>query len=165
MLAVVLATVIGRGRLGVVSAPGGASAALTDVLQLVLDLRQPAAQLRVLRLQVGDPLLEGGNEGQDGGLGLGWDRLPQRCGDRWSRSHTLYYDASVQMVRPWDGSSCQNSLTVTDDLPGEIRCTACLLRHQIFLARSKITDRLFSYRLEKNPGTLDVPARGRRDRS
>jgi hypothetical protein len=29
---------------------------------LVLDLRQPAAQIRIHRLQVGDPLLEGGEE-------------------------------------------------------------------------------------------------------
>ena len=39
--------------------------------KLVLDLRQPAAEVGVLRLEVGDPLLQGGDVGQDGGLGLG----------------------------------------------------------------------------------------------
>ena len=42
--------------------------------------------------------------GQDGGLGLRRDRIPERCGDRRSRSHTLYYETSVQKVRTWDGS-------------------------------------------------------------
>jgi hypothetical protein len=39
MLAVFLAAVIGGGRVGVVTAIGGALAALADVLKLVLDLR------------------------------------------------------------------------------------------------------------------------------
>jgi hypothetical protein len=47
----------------------------------VLGLRQPVAQIRILRLQVGDPLLKGGDEDQDSGLGLGWDRAPEG-GDR-----------------------------------------------------------------------------------
>ena len=92
-----------RGLSGSSAAVGGAFAALADVLELVLDLRQPAAQVRVLRLQVGDPLLQGGDQGQDGGLGLGWDRVPERCGDRRWRNHTLYYEASVQRVRPGCG--------------------------------------------------------------
>ena len=63
--------------------------------ELVLDLGQPAAQVGILCLQVGDPLLEGGDEGQDGGLGLRRDGLPERCGDRRSGGHILYYDAFV----------------------------------------------------------------------
>ena len=39
MLAVFLAAVVGGGRVGVVTAIGGALAALADVLKLVLDLR------------------------------------------------------------------------------------------------------------------------------
>src|SRR5262245_2595091 len=72
--------------------------------QLVLDLRQSTAQVGVLHLQVGDPLLEGGDEGQEGSLRLGWDRVPEWCGDWRLRNHTLYYEAAVQRVRPWDGS-------------------------------------------------------------
>ena len=73
-----LAAVVGARAVGFVTAMGGAFATLTDVLQLVLDLRQPAAQIRVLRLQVGDPLLEGGDEGRDGSPGLRRDRVPER---------------------------------------------------------------------------------------
>ena len=72
--------------------------------ELVLDLGQPAVQVRVLRLQVGDPLLKGGDEDQESGLGLRWDRIPEKCRDRRWRSHTLYYEVSVQRVRAWDGS-------------------------------------------------------------
>jgi hypothetical protein len=78
---------------------GRAFAAPLDVLELVLDLGQPAAQVRVLRLQVGDPLLKGGDEDQENGLGLRWDRTPERCRNRRWRSHTLYYEVSVQRVR------------------------------------------------------------------
>ena len=41
--------------------------------------------------------------GQDGGLGLRRDPVPERCGDRRSSSHTLYYETSLQKVRTWDG--------------------------------------------------------------
>src|SRR5262249_17957378 len=105
VLTVFLAPAGGGGGVGGIAARDGASAALVDGLQLVLDLRQPAAQLRVLRLQVVDPLLEGGNEGQDGGLGLGRDRVPERCGDRRWRNHTLDYDVFVQKVRSEDASA------------------------------------------------------------
>jgi len=100
----VLTAAVGARVLGSVAAMGGAFAAPADALQLVLDLGQPAAQVRVLRLQVGDPLPEGGDEGQDSGLGLGWDRLPEGCRDRRWRSHALFYEASVQRVRASDGS-------------------------------------------------------------
>src|SRR5206468_45619 len=76
------ASAIGARRLGRVTALGGALTASADVLQFVLDLGQPAAQVGVLRLEVGDPLLEGGDMGQDGGLGLRRDPLLERCGDR-----------------------------------------------------------------------------------
>jgi hypothetical protein len=81
---------VGARPLGRVTARGGALTAAGDVLQLVLDLGQPAAQVGVFRLQVGDPLLEGGDMGQDFGLGLRRDRVPEGCGDRRSSSHTLY---------------------------------------------------------------------------
>src|SRR5262245_47800652 len=90
-LAVFLAPAVGAGGVGVIAAVDGASAALVDGLELVLDLGQPTAEVGVLRLQVGDPLLQGGDEGQDGGLGLGWDRVPERCGGRWWRDHALSY--------------------------------------------------------------------------
>ena len=104
VLTVLLASAVGARPLGRVTALGGALTAAADVLQLVLDLVQPAAQVGVFRLQVGDPLLEGGDMGPDGGLGLRRDRVPERCGDRRSRSHTLYYETSVQKVRTWGGS-------------------------------------------------------------
>jgi len=104
VLAMVLTSAVGARAVGLVAAMGGALIPLTDTLQLVLDLGQPAAQVRVLRLQVGDPLPEGGDEGQDSGLGLGWDRLPEGCRDRRWRSHALFYEASVQRVRASDGS-------------------------------------------------------------
>ena len=88
VLTMSLAAAVGSRAVGLVAAPRGALAALMDGLQLVLDLRQPAAQVGVLRLQVGDPLLQGGDVGQDGGLSLGRDRIPERCGDRRSCSHT-----------------------------------------------------------------------------
>jgi hypothetical protein len=99
-----LAPAVGAWTLRLVAAPGRAPAALLDVLKLVLNLRQPAAQVRVLRLQVGDPSLERGEMGQDGGLGLGRDRVPERCGDRRWSNHTLSYDAFVQKVRSEDAS-------------------------------------------------------------
>jgi hypothetical protein len=68
VLAMSLAPAVGARVLRLVAAMGGALAALTDVLQWVLDLGQPAAQVGVLRLQVGDPLLKGGEEGQNSGL-------------------------------------------------------------------------------------------------
>jgi len=58
VLAMFLAPAVGARALRFVAATGCAFAALTDVLELVLDLSQPAAQVRVLRLQVGDPLLK-----------------------------------------------------------------------------------------------------------
>jgi hypothetical protein len=106
MLAVFLAAVIGGGRFGVVTAIGDAFAALADVLKLVLDLRQAAVEVRVLCFKFGDPLLQGGDQGQDGGLGLGRNGVPEWCGDRAWRTHTLYYEASVQRVRPGVGSGC-----------------------------------------------------------
>ena len=86
--AMLLAAAIGARAVGLVAAVGRAPAAPPDVLELVLDLGQLAAQVRVLRLQVSHPLLQGGDLGQDGGLGLGWNRVPERCGDRRSRNHT-----------------------------------------------------------------------------
>src|SRR5262249_49111845 len=97
-----LAPAIDARAWGVITAMGGAFAALADVLDLGLDRRQPPAEVGVLRLQVGDPSLERGDMGQDGGLGLGSDRVPKRRGDRRLRNHTLYYDAFVQKVRPQD---------------------------------------------------------------
>src|SRR5262249_37433326 len=92
VLAMFLAPAVGAWTLGLVAALGRAPGALLDVLELVLNLRQSAAQVRVLRLQVGDSSLERGEMGQDGGLGLGSDRVPERCGDRRLSNHTLYYD-------------------------------------------------------------------------
>ena len=106
VLAVFLAAVIGGWCFGVVTAIGDAFAALADVLKLVLDLRQAAVEVRVLCFKFGDPLLQGGDQGQDGGLGLGRNGVPEWCGDRAWRTHTLYYEASVQRVRPGVGSGC-----------------------------------------------------------
>ena len=61
---VILASAVGVRLPGRVTALGGALTASADVLQLVLDLGQPAARGGVLRLQVGYPLLEGGDMGQ-----------------------------------------------------------------------------------------------------
>jgi hypothetical protein len=105
VLAVFPAAAVSAGGLGNLAAVDGASAALADGLQLVLDQSQPAAEVGVLRLQIGDPLLQGGDVGQEGGLSLRWDHVPERCRDRRSRNHTLYYEASVQKVRSWDASS------------------------------------------------------------
>jgi hypothetical protein len=99
VLTVLLAPAVGVRPLSRVPALRGALTAPADVLELVLDLGQPAAEVGVLRLEVGDPLLEGGDMGQDGGLGLRRDRVPERCGDRRSSSHTPYYETSVQKVR------------------------------------------------------------------
>ena len=117
MLTVLLASAVAARPLGRVTALGGAVTAPADVLQLVFDLGQPAAQIGVLRLQVGDPLLQGGEMGQDGGLSLRRDPVPERCGDRRSSSHTLYYETSVQKVRRWDGSGRPNT-------PSSMRRTA-----------------------------------------
>jgi len=100
-----LASAVGARGIGVLAARDGASAALTDGLQLMLDLRQSAAQLHVPRLQVGDPLLEGGHEGREGGLGLGRDHVPKRCGDRRWRNDTLNEDVFVQKV--WSGDASE----------------------------------------------------------
>jgi hypothetical protein len=78
VLTVFLAAAIGARAVGLVAAMGRALAAPVDILQLVLNLGEPAAQVGVLRLQVGDPALERGDVGQEGGLGLLWDRLPER---------------------------------------------------------------------------------------
>ncbi len=86
MLTVLLASAVGARPLGRAPAPGGSLAVAADVLQLLLDLGQPAAQVGVLRLQLSDPLLEGGDIGQDGRLGPGRDPVPERCGDRRSSS-------------------------------------------------------------------------------
>ena len=86
--AVFLASAVGARSRDLVAAREGALTALPDVLQLVLDQRQSPAQVGVLRLQVGDPSLERSNMGQDGGLGLARDCVPQRCGDRRSSNHT-----------------------------------------------------------------------------
>ena len=106
MLAVCLAAVIDVGRCGVVAAIGGPFAALMDVLKVVLDLSQPAPQVRVFRFQLCDPLLEGAHDQQDGGLGLGRNGVPERCGDRRWWDHTHYYEGAVQRVRPANGSGC-----------------------------------------------------------
>jgi hypothetical protein len=45
-------------------------------------------------------------------LGLGWDRVPELCGDRRLRNHTLYYEASVQKVRSWGGSGRPKSRSI-----------------------------------------------------
>jgi hypothetical protein len=89
VLTVLLASAVGARPLGRVPTLRGALTAPADVLQLVLDLGQPTAQVGVLRLQVGDPLFEGGEMGQDSGLGLRRDPIPERYGDRRSGSHTL----------------------------------------------------------------------------
>jgi hypothetical protein len=49
--------------------------------------------------------------GQDGRLDLGRDAVPERCRDRWSSSHTLYYETSVQEVRSGDGSGRPKTLS------------------------------------------------------
>jgi hypothetical protein len=125
VLTMFFTSAVGARAVRFVAAMGGAFAKLTDGLQLVLDLGQPAAEVGVLRLHVGDPLLQGGDEDQESGLGLGWDRVPEGWWDRRLSCHTLYYDASVQRVRPCDGSGrrknpeqqATNRLTVT--LPGQ----------------------------------------------
>ena len=117
VLAMVLTSAVGARAVGFVAAVGWAFATLTDVLQLVLDLGQPAAQIRILRLQVGDPLLKRGDEGQECGLGFGWDRVPEGWGDRRLSSHTLYCETSVQRVRPCDDSGSQK-------IPNSTRRTA-----------------------------------------
>jgi hypothetical protein len=61
--------------------------------------------------------------GQDGGLGSRRDRVPERGGDRRSSSHTLYYETSVQKVRPWDGSGRPKT-------PSSMRRTAYQLRER-----------------------------------
>ena len=103
VLTVLLASAVGGRPLGRVTAMRGAPTAPADVLQVVPDLGQPAAAVGVLRLEVSAPLLEGGEMGQDSGLGLRRDPVPERCGDLRSSSHTLYYEASVQKVRTCNG--------------------------------------------------------------
>jgi hypothetical protein len=61
----------------------------------MLDLGLPTAEVGVLGLEVGDPLLQRGDMGQDGGSGLRRNRVPESCGDRRSGSHTPYYEAAV----------------------------------------------------------------------
>jgi hypothetical protein len=75
VLTVLLASAVGVRPVGRVTAMGGALPPPTDVLELVLDLGQPAAQVGVLRLEIGDPLLEGGDMGQDGSLCLRRDPI------------------------------------------------------------------------------------------
>jgi hypothetical protein len=62
--------------------------------------------------------------GPDGGLGLRRDRVPERCGDRRSSSHTLCYETSVQKVRTWDGSGRPKT-------PSSMRRTAYQLRRML----------------------------------
>src|SRR5262249_58782896 len=82
-----LAPAVGARARGFIATMGGAFAALTDVLQLVLDLCQSAAQVGVLRLQVDDPSLERGDVGQDSGLCLGGGPVPDRCENRCAEDH------------------------------------------------------------------------------
>jgi hypothetical protein len=70
VLAVFLAAAVDAGAVGLIAAANRAFAAPLDVLELVLDLGQPAVQVGALRLQVGDPLLQRADESQDGSLGL-----------------------------------------------------------------------------------------------
>jgi hypothetical protein len=130
VLTMLLAPAVGVRPLRRVPAMGGALTAPADVLQLVLDLGQPAAQVGVLRLQVGDLSLEGGEMGQDGGLGLRRDPVPERCGDRRSSSHTLYYETSVQKVRTCNGSDGPKT-------PSSTRRTAYQLRRRRGLSGGK----------------------------
>jgi hypothetical protein len=104
VLAEFLVPAVDAGAVGLIAAANRPFAARTEVLELVLDLGQSAAQVGILGLQVGDPLLQRGDEGQDSGLGLGWDRVPEWCGDRRWTNHTLDYEGSVQKVRLWDGT-------------------------------------------------------------
>jgi hypothetical protein len=103
VFAVLLAAVVGAGAVEVTAAREGAFAALTDLLDVVLQLGQPRTQVRVFRFQLGDPLLERAHKGQDGGLGLRRDRVPEWCTDRRLRNHTpttmhLYKEFSLGTV-------------------------------------------------------------------
>jgi len=110
VVTVSLAATIGARAMGRVAAPGRTFAAPVDGLQLVFDLGQPAAEVGVLRLQVGDPSLQRGDVGQDSGLGLGRDRVLERRGDRRLSDHTFYYEAFVQKVRSRDASGTPKGL-------------------------------------------------------
>src|SRR5262249_60613438 len=90
-------------------------------LQWVLGLCQPGGQIGIVRLQGGDAVLKRGDEGQEGGSGFGWDRVPEGWGDQRLSSHTLYYETSVQRVRPCDDSGSQR-------IPNSTRRTAYQLR-------------------------------------
>ena len=61
MLTMLLAPAVGARAVGLVAAVGRAPAAPQDVLELGLDLGQLAAPVRVLRHQVSNPLLQGGD--------------------------------------------------------------------------------------------------------
>jgi hypothetical protein len=87
VLAVFLATPVHAGRFGVVAAFLCMLLAPLNLLEFVLQLLQPTPQFSVFRFQLGDPLLPGAREGRDGGLGLGWNRSPERCGNRSLRNH------------------------------------------------------------------------------
>jgi len=88
VLAMLLATVVRTGTVRVVAAVAWAFAALANLLEFALQLRQPAPQFGVFRFQLGDPLLQRAHHGQDSGLGLRWDRLPERFGNRRLKAHT-----------------------------------------------------------------------------
>jgi hypothetical protein len=106
VLAMFLTSAVGARAVGLVAAVGGAFAAPADVLEVVLDLGQPAPQFRGPRSPLSDPSLEGSHQGQDGGLGLGRNCVPERCGNWRSRNDTPYYEVTVQRVRPGNGSGC-----------------------------------------------------------
>jgi hypothetical protein len=87
VLAVFLATPVGAGNFGVDAAILWMLLALVNLLEFVLQLLQPTTQFRIFRFQLGHPLLKGAHQSRDGGLGLGWNRIPERCRDRSLRNH------------------------------------------------------------------------------
>jgi hypothetical protein len=102
VLTMLLATAVRVGGFGVV-AVGAALAAPVDDPEVVLELCQPAAEIPVLRFQVSDPLLQRADVAQDGGLGRGWNLVPERRGNRRLSYHILSYEHDVQRVRPGYG--------------------------------------------------------------
>ena len=137
MLTELLASAVGGWPLGRVTARGGALTAPVDVPELMLDLGQPAAQVGVLRLQVGDPLLEGGEMGPDGGLGLRRDAVPERCGDRRSSSHTPITRLPYrEFVRMWDGPGRPNTPSSMSQTNG-----LSVTRPSVFAMRTRMVAR------------------------
>ena len=123
VLTMSLAAAVGSRAVGLIAAPAPVLAVLMDGLQLVLDLGQPAVQVGVLHLEVGDPLLQGGDVGRDGGLGLGRDRIPERCGDRRSSSHTPTTKRSYRRFGPGLASGHPKARTRDGVLNSYYRCT------------------------------------------